>query len=208
VSVSCSAKDYKKITKKFYDKHAKDYEKNLTEEFEKLLENDRDLFLKSLKGKRILDVGSGPDRDSLYFKNKGFEPLCIDFSGKMIDICRKKELNAKVMDIENMDFSDNSFDGIWAYTSLIHIPKNKVKRVIEKIYKMLRPKGVFFIGMTEGSSEIIEEDDKYPGEKKFKALYKEKELVSLLSDYFEVIKMTRIEFPNKNYINILCKSKK
>jgi len=208
VSLSCITKDYKKITKSSYEKYAKEYEKN-TKDYHKYIRKELELFLKNLKGKKILDVGSGPGRDSIYFKNKGFEPLCIDFSEKMIESCKKKGLDSKVMDIENMNFLNNSFDGAWAYTSLLHFPKNNIiKNIIRRIYEILKPNGIFFLGMTEGSSEDLEEDDRYPGEKKFKALYKEEELRMLLSEYFTIIHISKIEFPEKNYINVLCKSKK
>ena len=200
--------DYKKITKNLYEKYAKEYENNLTKEFEKLLEGDRDLFLKNLKGKKILDVGSGPGRDSIYFKKQGYEPLCIDFSEKMIELCKKKGLEVSIMNFENMNFPDNSFDGVWAYTSLLHIPKSKIKDVLRRIYEILKPNGMFFLGMTEGFFEGMEEDNKYRGEKKFKALYEKEELRELLVEYFIIIQVSDIELPEKDYINILCKVKK
>ena len=145
-------KNYKEATKRLYDRYAKKYEKN-TKNYTKYIENELQLFLENLKGKRILDLGSGPGRDSLYFKSGGFEPLCIDFSEKMVQLCKEKGLEAKVMDIEKLDFPENSFDGVWAYTSLIHVSKKNIKRVIKKISGILKPHGILSIVMKEGKNE-------------------------------------------------------
>jgi len=199
-------KNYKNITKNVYEKYAKEYEEN-TKDYHKYIQKELEIFLKNLKGKRVLDVGSGPGRDSFYFKKKGLEPLCIDLSEKMIGLCKEKGLNAEVMDIESMNFEGNSFDGIWAYTSLIHVPKKKMKNVLRKIYEILKPDGIFFIGMTEGSFEGMEEDEKYSGEKRFKVYYTEKELLKILSGYFTILNISKVKLKN-SYINIICKSKK
>ena len=59
------------------------------------------------------------------FADKNFEVIGVDLSKKMIEVARKKVKNAKfhVMNIRKLDFNHNSFDGIWASASFIHIPK-------------------------------------------------------------------------------------
>ena len=68
--------------------------------------------MKFVKG-RVLDVGCGAGRHSLYLQKKGFEVLGIDSSPMAIKICRLRGLkSAKVMPIEKIDFKPRFFDTV------------------------------------------------------------------------------------------------
>jgi len=54
------------------------------------------------------------------------------------------------MDIENLEFQDEIFDGIWAATSLLHIPKANLNKVIKKLNKILKDEGILHISVKEG----------------------------------------------------------
>lgn len=110
-------------TKETYNKSAKRYEKENQTFTEEKLSKERNLFLKSLKGKKILDLGSGPGTESLWFKKNNLNPICVDFSEEMIKLCKEKGLTAICQDMRHLDLEDQSFYGIWAYTSLIHLEK-------------------------------------------------------------------------------------
>jgi len=74
----------------------------------------------------------------------------------MIRLCREKGLEAHKMDIEDLKLEDNSFDGVWAHTSLLHVPKAKLKNVLEKISGILKKDGMFFSAVKEGDSEGLQ----------------------------------------------------
>lgn len=60
---------------------------------------------------RVLDVGCGAGRHSLYLQKKGFDVLGIDVSPLAIEVCKLRGLKkAKIMSIEAVDFNPNSFD--------------------------------------------------------------------------------------------------
>jgi len=62
---------------------------------------------------RVLDVGCGAGRHSLYLQEKGFDVLGIDISPLAINVCRLRGLkNCKVVPIEAVNFKPNSFDTI------------------------------------------------------------------------------------------------
>lgn len=68
--------------------------------------------MKFVKG-RVLDVGSGAGRHSLYLQKKGFDVLGIDYSPLAVKVCRLRGLQkAKVMSIDEADFEPGSFDSI------------------------------------------------------------------------------------------------
>ncbi len=195
-------------TKATYDKYASEYEEKTKDYIEKYIKEDFDLFLQNLKGKKILDLGSGPGRDSIRFKQKGFRPVCIDISKAMIDLCKEKELEAYEMDIENIKFENGFFDGVWAYTSLLHLPKSKIKKVIKKIENILKTEGIFYLGMKEGNSEGFEESKRYPNHRRYFSSYTKEEIEKLLID-FEILHFSKVEIGSKYiYINFLCRKKK
>ena len=117
--------------------------------------------MKYLNGPKILDVGSGPGRDSYFFKECGCNPICIDNSEEMIVLCKEKGLEAHVMDMEDMRFKEKSFDGVWAYASLLHTPKIKFDNILKNINLLLNDDGLFFIGMVGGDTEGLSESKFY-----------------------------------------------
>jgi len=81
--------------------------------FNQIIKPEADRFLSSVSdGGRILDAGCGVGVHSLYFKDGGYRVVSIDLSPKMVEICQSKGLDAKLMDLENLQFSDDYFDGV------------------------------------------------------------------------------------------------
>ena len=99
-----------------------------------------DFYIKFLKyipdGGKILDLGCGSGRDSLYFLQKGYDVTAVDASEKMVklssELTKNKTLYLRIQDI---DFQ-NQFDGIWACASLLHIDKTLTESVYNILCKM------------------------------------------------------------------------
>src|SRR3989338_5600055 len=94
---------------RLYDRYAIDFDKEMGDYLIEHILNDAKLFLSNLSGKRILDLGSGPGRHSKYFLEKGLEPVCVDISSNMLNLCKTRGLDVCKMDIENLGFKNNSF---------------------------------------------------------------------------------------------------
>ena len=98
--------------------------------------------IKLAKGK-ILDIGAGAGRISLYLQGKGFEVTAIDSSPLAIEVCRKRGVkNAKILPIECIEkLMPNKFD------TLIMVGNNfglfgsfkKAKSLLRKISKITSP---------------------------------------------------------------------
>src|SRR3989338_284009 len=103
-------KDYNELNLKSYEQNhaylANRYDRVFAENEKKGFEE----FLSNLPGLRILDLGCGTGIQSLYFKQKGFEVTCVDFSSKMVALCKSKDLNAIQVNIEDLKFEKESFD--------------------------------------------------------------------------------------------------
>ncbi|RLJ06788.1 MAG: hypothetical protein DRP12_03465, partial [Candidatus Aenigmatarchaeota archaeon] len=160
--------DLYRITKRTYEKNAYKL-KNIYENpaWRRLAESFLDLFISSLPGKKVLDLGCGTGIDSVYLAERGFRPVGIDFSEKMIKIarekCRKRGLSGKFLckDMCRVEFQKNAFDGVLANSSLLNLIREDVEKVVKKIYKWLAPKGVFGIIMKKGEGEEFKNNRLY-----------------------------------------------
>ena len=109
-----------------YNKMAREYDEETVDFWNRFPRTTIDSFAKSVSGK-ILDVGSGPGRDGLLLKEQGLNVICLDASEEMVKSCQNKGLQAVVGDFNQIPFADKSFDGVWAYTSLLHVPKSGIE---------------------------------------------------------------------------------
>ena len=200
---------HKEKTRKAYTEYAEDFETRTRDYLINRLYAEVSLFLLAMGDERgILDLGSGPGRDSIYFKGKGFEPVAVDITPEMVRRCQDKGLEAYVMDAENLDFEDGSFGGVWAYTSLLHLEKEKFPKALDEVSRVLKPKGIFFIGMREGEGEGIRKSVNYPGEEIYISFYQDGELKCLLGKNFEVLDFSRTEMDEDHiYLNHLCRKR-
>jgi len=179
--------DYKEELKKAYNQYAKKFDEKFQRRFQDFIRPEADAFLEHLSGKKILDLGSGAGNHAKYFQNKEFDVLCVDISEEMVNLCQEKGLRAEVMDMENLKLPEKSFDGVWAYTSLIHIPKKDIPRVIEEVVKVLEPGGILGLAVKEGSGEGLESDERYPDTKRWFSYFTSDEIKQLFGNLFELI---------------------
>lgn len=196
--------NYKEETKKAYDNYTEEFEKRFEEHFQKNTKKQIDLFTHYVKGGKLVDLGCGAGNHAKYFTEKGFDLLCIDISEEMVKRCMAKGLKAEVRDIEQLDLSDKSFDGVWSYASLLHVPKEKIPAVIQKIVRMLRPQGLLGLAVKEGTGEGLEEKKSYPGAKRWFTYFTEAEILELFGKEFELLEFSKTNIENKfNFMNYI-----
>ncbi len=101
----------------------------------------------------ILDFGCGSGRDTKYFLDAG---MCVDATDGSEELCKLaseytgipvqqmlfEELNAKVQ-----------YDGIWACSSILHLPKDILKDVFRKMIEALKEHGVIYTSFKYGTFE-------------------------------------------------------
>ncbi|MDD4938528.1 MAG: class I SAM-dependent methyltransferase [Candidatus Shapirobacteria bacterium] len=197
-------------TIKTYNRYCKKYDQEVIEFWKnfpkKIIEN----FCRNLNGKKILDLGSGSGRDAIVLKDEGLEITCIDNSVEMVKITKKLGFKTIKKDIRKINFSKNSFDGVWAYTSLLHVSKKEMVEVIKKINFILKEKGIFLIGMIEGDFEGEIERESMPGEKRYFKFYKPEKLKDIIGKIgFKLICEENYQPHSKVYLNqIYIKNKR
>jgi len=143
----------------YYNKNAKQfYNKTLYGNLQK----HYDKFLKHLpKGSYILDFGCGSGRDSKYFIENGYKVRSIDGS---IEMCKlaSKYIGQNVECIKFDELNDkNVYDGIWACSSILHVEKENLINIINKMLDAIKDYGVIFTSFRIGSGYKIEDGRYY-----------------------------------------------
>ena len=136
-----------------------------------------------LPNPRILDIGCGSGRDANIFQSMEAEVVGIDFCAHLLEIAKANAplVDFQLMDIENLDFPDETFDAAWAACSLAHLPKSALPAVLQKIHQILDEDGYFYLTLKKGTGEGLEVDERYEGAvQKFWAYYEADELKKLL----------------------------
>ena len=124
---------------------------------------ERQQFLECLQreGKTtLLEIGAGTGTDSLFFQERGLHVVCTDLSPNMVTRCHAKGLEAYMMDFLSLNFQPASFDALYALNCLLHVPTHELPSVLGKLRDMLRPTGLFFLGVYGGiEKEGVSEQD-------------------------------------------------
>src|SRR3989338_11580752 len=108
-------------------------------------------LVKQSGGKKVLDLGCGSGIQSKQLFQAGLEVVGLDLSPEMIREAKKRVPKGKfiVGDMTEMVFPIESFDGVFAQASLLHIPKKLIPEVLGSIHKILRTKGILYLALKE-----------------------------------------------------------
>ena len=115
-------------------------------------------FLSKLKpNSKILDLGGGTGKLTDLFIKKGHQAICYDFSKEMMIKAKKYYPNIPYIldDMLNMEthFERDTFDGIIAFYSLFHIPREDLNNVFVSINNLLKEDGIFCFVVQLGDGE-------------------------------------------------------
>lgn len=151
---------------------------------------ERGRFLEQLNEeemKTLLEIGSGTGRDGLFFQENGLDVTCVDFSEENVRYCKEKGLRAQVMDFYQLDFPEASFESVYALNCLLHVAGRDMDGVLAGIRRVLKPGGLFYLGVYGGrdSEGIWEDDDCDP--KRFFAFRTDKSIQAMAERHFTLL---------------------
>lgn len=138
-------------TLQYYNQHAKAYVDSTRDvEFSQTQER----FLQYLEpGAWILDFGCGSGRDTKYFRNRGFQVEAVDGSAEFVRIASEYTgINVRRMLFQDLDEVE-CYDGIWACSSILHLPCAELEVVLGKMARALRRRGIVYTSFKYGTEE-------------------------------------------------------
>lgn len=102
------------------------------------------------KGAMLLDFGCGSGRDTKYFLEQGYRVDAIDGSSELCKLAGKYT----GVEVKNMFFGELSevekYDGIWACSSILHLPVDELADVMRKMVKALKDNGIIYTSFKYG----------------------------------------------------------
>ncbi len=136
-------------TLNYYNTHANEfYTSTINIEFTTI----QNRFLSKLKkGSHILDFGCGSGRDTKYFLEQGCRVDAVDGSA---ELCRLAGEHAGIK-VKKMFFQDlaevDRYDGIWACSSILHLPTDELEKVMQKMAAALKANGIIYTSFKYGT---------------------------------------------------------
>jgi len=153
-----------------------DYEKQLLDRFLQLIE---------AFDPKILDVGCGNGKDTAYLMAKGATVVGIDYSSKMLQEAKRHVQSGvfHLMDMRNLEFPNDTYDGVWANGCIYHVPKGELSQVLKEVIRVLKPLGIFSFNAKAGTGEGLEDNPKsFGGGFRFYAYYTISEIKKCLKE--------------------------
>jgi len=110
-------------------------------------------------GAKVLDAGCGAGLPISQMLSEKFEVTGVDFSEAQIELAKKNVPNATFIcqDMTNLDFPDNTFDGICSYYAIIHIPREEHQPLLANFHRMLKPDGLALLCL--GAENVVDDID-------------------------------------------------
>jgi ubiquinone/menaquinone biosynthesis C-methylase UbiE len=105
---------------------------------------------KNIKGKNILDIGCGYGWCELNFISRGAKKVTgIEISDEdlktAVNNIKNKNIIFKVGSAINLPFKDHEFDTVVCWEVIEHIPKDTENKMFKEVYRVLKPKGSFYL---------------------------------------------------------------
>lgn len=146
------------IIKRRYERIAKYYDL-----MESLMESSggkrwRKMLWSEVSGNTILEAGIGTGSNILYYP-EGKNIYGIDFSPKMVEIAKDKakrygkDVDIRIMDIESLEFNDNTFDAI--VTSCVFCSVPDPIKGLKELKRVLKNDGKLFMLEHVRSKKLI-----------------------------------------------------
>lgn len=106
--------------------------------------------------RRVLDLGCGPGRDVAYLTDLGCHLVGLDLSSGMLAQARLRLPGAQFVqaDLCHLPVASDSFDGIWACASLLHLRRTQVPAALLEARRVLHhPCGLLYLSLKAGQGE-------------------------------------------------------
>ncbi|MQM28032.1 class I SAM-dependent methyltransferase [Glycomyces albidus] len=142
--------------------------------------------LREAGARTLLEIGAGHGVSGRFFADRGLAVTCTDLSPELVERCRAKGLDARVMDFSRLDFPDGAFDAVFGMNCLLHVPKAELPGVLAGIDRVLAPGGLFYWGQYGGrDSEGVWDTDRYEPKRYF-SFFTSARIEAAAEEYFRL----------------------
>jgi len=106
-------------------------------------------FFKEQGLERILDLGCGTGRHTLYLLQQNFEVYACDYSENALRIAKQIAPNVEFRkcDMASLPYENGFFDGILCHFVIQHGKINKIKKAIFEMHRVLKNGGILYLSV-------------------------------------------------------------
>ncbi|MGV9001486.1 MAG: class I SAM-dependent methyltransferase [Candidatus Saccharimonadaceae bacterium] len=162
---------------------------------------DRALQLAEMNtGATVVELGSGGGRDAAEIIKRVNSYVGVEPSEGMITIARQNVPSAQFVQetAQEYEFGEN-IDVVFAFASLLHVDKNDLTKIINRIHAALRKGGILYMSFKESDEyEPFVSDDRW-GKRQF-YLYNLDTLQVIAGDQFELVYENHKEFNDTKWL--------
>lgn len=104
------------------------------------------------KGALILELGCGVGVPMTWRLARHFKVVGVDISREQLAMatCNVPEADFILADMTRLSFIEGTFDAVAAFYCITHVPRDEHYRLLDNIYRMLKPAGLFVATMGAG----------------------------------------------------------
>jgi len=181
-----------------YNNHAK----TLSERFNKSWVRSENIalmfsYFTNSKILKLLEIWCWNWRDAKEILKYTSNYIGLDYSQGMLDLAKEflPGANFELWDIESFETKDK-FDIIYSFSSLVHLPKERLEKVMKKLFILLNDNWIVYLSLKYNPeyTEHVVSDELW---ERFFALYNDN-TVKNISDGFEII-FEKVSQVNKNF---------
>lgn len=151
----------KKYWESYYSKHRLAGEPSLFAKFISETYNHK-------KNTRLIELGCGNGRDSIYFNSEGYDVLAVDQVEEEIKFLEDQFKKVDGIRFESGDFtnlvSEETYDVVYSRFTLHSVTADQQDRVMDWAYNQLRTGGLFCIEVRGRKNELYRQGTKVIGE--------------------------------------------
>lgn len=156
-------------------------------------------YVQALSQDIFLDLGCGEGGNALYYRNLGYRVIACDFSQVVLDRIKHRypDICVRNFDMqEGIPYDENSIGVIVASLSIHYFDLEQTKRIIENIYRCLKPGGYFIYRVNnykefernkDNMLKRIEDDYYITKNGKKKRYFSVESMARLLNDDFQIL---------------------
>lgn len=119
----------------------------------------RDAFIRQLQAEgrtSVIEVGTGPGRDSIAFADAGLTFRGIDLAPASVQLCREQGLEVQVGSALELPFDTGAFEAAYTVSTLLHIADDDLDAALAELVRVVRPGAPVAIGVW-GAGETREQ---------------------------------------------------
>ena len=172
---------------------------------------ERAAFLDRLRAdgaRSLVEIGAGTGQDALFFQQQGLSVVATDLTAEMVAACAAKGLDARVMNVLAPDLPAESSDAAYSLNCLLHVPNADLPTALASVRRLLRPGGLFFLGVYGGDgSEGVAEWDRHDPPRFF-SWRTDEQLLAAAGEHFDLVDFHRVPLDADGWFQSLTLSRR